>query len=271
MLRPPIDIPMGLGEHLDELRRRIMLPVITVAVVFVAAFAYQAQLKLALIWPLQRAIAIVGPVEAKLVGLPTDGTPRILQTLSLAESASTAASISLYAALAIAAPVVLWQLWNFVAVGLTRKERNLAFLFVPLGVILFYFGTIVGYLFGMPYFYAFLIDFTAGDPTALISLRQEEYVETFFMWTVAFGMIMDIPWLLIVLVRTGMCTPAQISKARKVVTVINVIAAAMITPGSDALSLIALFLPMQFLFEAGLLISRFFVPKPDVPVEIERD
>lgn len=271
MLRLPIDIPMGIGDHLDELRRRIIWPVIVVGLIFIVAFAFQAQLKEVMLWPLQRAINIVGPTEAKLVGLPTDGSMRMLYTFSLAESASTAAQISFYLALALAAPVVLWQLWHFVAIGLTRKERSLAFLFVPAGVIMFYLGTVAGYFFGMPYFYAFLIDYTAGDTTAIIQLRQSEYVETFFMWTVASGLIMDIPWLIIVLVRTGMVTPTQLSKARRMVVVINVIAAAMITPGSDALSLMALFVPMQLLFEIGLLASRFFVPKPLQPLEIERD
>lgn len=270
MLGGPIDIPMGLGDHLDELRRRLMWPVITVCLLFVVGFAFQAQLKLAMLWPLLRAIQLV-PESAKLVGLPLDGNPRILQVLSLQESASTAAQISFYGALAGAAPVVLWHIWQFVAVGLTRKERRLAFLFVPFGVIMFYLGGLLGYFFGLPYFYAFLIDYTAGDPTALIQLRQEEYVDTFFMWTVAFGLIMDIPWLIIVLVRTGMLTPQQISKARKIVIMINLIAAAMITPGSDALSLMALFIPMQILFEGGLLASRFFVPKPTAPDEFERD
>lgn len=270
MLRSPIDIPMGLGAHLDELRRRLIWPVLTVAVLFVAGFMIQDKLKLVMIWPLQKAIALV-PESAKAVGMPTDGSTRILQTLSLQESASTAASISFYLALAAAAPVVLWHLWQFVAVGLTRKERRLAFLFVPFGVMMFYLGTLLGYFFGMPYFYAFLIDFTAGDPTATIQLRQSEYVETFFLWTVAFGLIMDIPWLIIVIVRTGMLTPQQIGKARKFVILINAIAAAVITPGSDLASLMALFIPMQILFEGGLLASRFFVPKPDAPIEIERE
>lgn len=270
MLRSPIDIPMGLGAHLDELRRRLIWPVATVAVLFIAGFMVQDKLKLVMIWPLQKAIALV-PESAKAVGMPIDGSPRILQTLSLQESASTAASISFYLALAVAAPVVLWHLWQFVAVGLTRKERRLAFLFVPFGVIMFYLGTLLGYFFGMPYFYAFLIDFTAGDPTASIQLRQSEYVETFFLWTVAFGLIMDIPWLIIVVVRTGMLTPQQISRGRKAAVLVNAIAAAVITPGSDLASLLALFIPMQLLFEGGLFASRFFVPKPDVPIEIERE
>ena len=123
----------------------------------------------------------------------------------------------------------------------------------------------------MPYFYAFLIDFTAGDPTATIELRQSEYVETFFLWTVAFGCIMLIPWLIVVVVRTGMLTPAQIAKGRKFAFLINALAAAIITPGSDLASLLALFVPMQILFEGGLLISRFFVPKPELSNEIERE
>jgi Tat protein translocase TatC len=270
MLRPPVDIPMGLGSHLDELRRRLIWPVITVAVLFATGFAFQAELKLIMIWPLQRAIALV-PESAKAVGLPIDGNPRILQTLSLQESASSAAQISFYLALAVAAPVVLWQLWKFVAVGLTRREQRLAFLFVPVGVVTFYLGTLVGYRFGMPYFYAFLIDFTAGDPTATIQLRQSEYVETFFLWTVAFGCIMLIPWLIVVVVRTGMLTPQQIAKGRKIAILVNAMAAAIITPGSDLASLLALFVPMQVLFEGGLLISRYFVPKPELPNEIERE
>ncbi len=268
MLRPPIDIPMGLGDHLDELRRRVIWPVITVAVLFIAAFAFQAQLKLVMIWPLQRAIHLVGDTEAKLVGLPIDGSPRMLQVLSLSESVSASAEIALYLALAVAAPVVLWHLWHFIAVGLTAKEKRLAFIFVPLGVIFFYAGTIAGYFFGMPYFYAFLIDATAADPTVIINLRLSDYLETFFLWTVAFGLIMDIPWLIIVVVRTGMMTPQQIAKGRKFAIIINLIAAAMITPGSDLMSLLSLFVPMHLLFEGGLLVSRFFVPKsvPEVAV-----
>lgn len=271
MLPPLIDMPMGLGDHLDELRRRLMWPVITVAVIFVVAFGFHGYLKEAMVWPLLRAIEIVGPESAKLVGLPTTADYRILTAFSLSEAASTAAQISFYLALAGAAPVVLWHLWQFIAVGLTRHERRLAFLFVPFGVIMFYFGTLIGYFFGLPYFYAFLIDYSAGDPTIVIQLRQSEYIDMFFLWTVAFGLIMDIPWLIIVIVRTGFVHPDQLARSRKFILVLNLVLAAVITPGSDLASLLALFLPMHFLFEGGLLASRFFIPKPLPSVEIERE
>ncbi len=137
MLRPLIDMPMGLGEHLDELRRRLIWPVIVVTVLTMVGFAFQAELKEFMVWPLRRAIGLM-PAESARLNLPADGP--LLHTLTLQESATTAALVSIYAAIAVAAPVILWQLWNFVAVGLTRSERHLAFLFVPLGIILFYVG-----------------------------------------------------------------------------------------------------------------------------------
>jgi sec-independent protein translocase protein TatC len=271
MLPPLIDLPMGLGDHLDELRRRLMWPVITVAVIFVVAFGFQGYLKEAMVWPLLRSIQIVGPVEAKLVGLPITGDFRILTAFSLSEAASTAAQISFYLALAVAAPVVLWNLWQFIAVGLTSTERRLAFLFVPFGVIMFYLGMIIGYFFGLPYFYAFLIEYSASDPTIIIQLRQSEYIDMFFLWTVSFGLIMDIPWLIIVLVRTGLFHPDQLARSRKFIIMLNLILAAVIAPPGDVTSMLALFVPMQFLFESGLLASRFFIPKPSPVVEIERE
>lgn len=268
MLVPPmsgwlpsmVDIPMSLGGHLDELRRRLMWPVITLMVVFIGAFAVQGTLKEILVGPLRQAIALV-PAEAKAVGLPLDPKAKLLTVFDLAESATTAATISFYLALALTAPVLLFQIWKFVSVGMTTQEKRLAFLFVPAGIICFYIGTVLGYFFAMPYFYAFLIQFAALDPTITItSLRQTEYVASFFLWTIAFGIMSCIPWLMVVIVRTGFVHPDQIARARKIVFVVCVIAASILTPGSDLASLVAMTLPLYGLFEIGLLTSRFFVP-----------
>ncbi|MBA2481320.1 MAG: twin-arginine translocase subunit TatC [Planctomycetes bacterium] len=266
-----IDVPMGLGDHLHELRRRLVVPLIVVCAIFIGAFAFQNELKQVMVQPLKHAIRLVGPQTAMAVGLVRSQAEfdeilskplRCLTVLSIAESTTTAVKISLSAAIAVALPVILFQIWNFVAVGLTRKERRLAFLFVPLGVIFFYAGTLIGYFFGLPYFYAMLINFTATDQTAVYQLRQADYVEDFTTWTVSFGLIMDIPWLVMVLVRSGMVTPQQIARARRYVVAGNLILSACLTPTADLFSLVMLFIPIQLLFEAGLLASRFMVPKP---------
>ncbi len=265
-----IDIPMGLGDHLHELRRRLVVPLIAILVIFIASFAFQNQLKQVMVHPLKRAVQLVGVKTAMEVGLVKsqaefDGimlTPlRCLSVLSIAESTSTAVKVSIAAAITVALPLLLHQLWQFVAIGLTSRERRLAFLFVPLGVIFFYGGTLLGYFFGLPYLYSFLINFTAGDQTAIYQLRQSDYVDDFITWTVSLGLIMDIPWLVMVLVRSGMIHPNVISKARKYIVAANLLLAACLTPTSDLFSLAALFVPMQFLFEVGLFASRFMVPR----------
>jgi sec-independent protein translocase protein TatC len=268
-----VDMPMGLGEHLGELRRRLVIPLIAIGIVFIAAFAFQGELKQAMVWPLKRAIQIVGADTAISVGLVKDKAQfagimeqplRCLSVLSVAESTTTAVKLSITAAITVTLPILLWQIWGFVCVGLTAKERRLAFLFVPLGVIFFYIGTVAGYVVGLPYFYAWLIEFTAGDQTAVYQLRQAEYIDEFITWTVSFGLVMDIPWLVMVLVRTGMVAPKTIAKARRYIVAVNLILAACITPTSDLFSLMAMFLPMQFLFEIGLFCSRFMVPRKPV-------
>ncbi len=255
------DMPMGLGDHLHELRRHIMRPLMVLAVVFIGAFAYQAQLKHVMMWPYSQAIHIVGPETAAKIGLPADGANVKLVVLDIGESALTAARVAFTAAIMVTLPVLLWGLWRFIAVGLNQQERRLAFLFVPLGVICFYLGTVAGYFVGLPYMYAFLIKFAALDDQIVFQLRLSEYLDSFIFWTICFGLVMDIPWLVIVLVRVGLVTPTWLAINRKYVALINLILAACITPTSDAMSLLAMFVPMQLLFEIGLVVSRFMVPK----------
>lgn len=255
------DMPMSLGDHLHELRRRLFWPIAVFVAVFIGAFAFQVELKQLMLWPLRRAIDLVGPEQAHQVGFHIDSGDRMLYVLELAESTTTAVRISMIAAATVALPVVLYHLWRFVAVGLKSKERRLGFLFIPAGVLFFYIGLVGGYFFGLPYFYAFLIEFMAKDTTAIYQLRQSEYVDTFTVWTLACGLIMDIPWLVVVLVRVGLITPAKIAEHRRIIIVGNLVLAAIITPTADVASLMALFIPMQLLFEVGLLASRFAVPR----------
>jgi sec-independent protein translocase protein TatC len=255
------DRPMSLGAHLDELRRRIVPPILVLALGFILGFVYHDKIKMLVVRPLQRAIEIVGPEVAGRLRLPTDGSTRIFMVTDLGESAITAATLAMYAGFALAFPVILYQLWQFVAVGLRPAERRLAFLFVPAAVLCFYVGGLVGYYLGIPYMYAWLIQFTDSDPTVFIQLRQTDYIDSFFNWTVVFGLIMDIPWAVMVLVRTGLMRPEQLAKARRWVFMVNLVLAAMLTPGSDMLSLLSLVVPMQLLFEIGLIASRFMVPK----------
>ncbi len=249
-----IDMPMSLGDHLEELRRRLIIPLIALAVLFIASFAYNKELKVVFMQPLISAVQIIGPDRAKLIfeNLPEDlSHARLLTAFSISESAMVSMSVSFYAAFALTIPILVYQIWRFVAVGLMPKERQLAFLFVPAGIIFFYAGAVLGYFWGLPYYYAWMLEWTASDPTAKQVLGQGFYLDSFSMMTVCAGVVMDIPWLVMVLVRIGLVTPQQLGRWRKLVIMINTMVASVITP-PDGTSMLAMLVPLQLLFEGGL-------------------
>jgi sec-independent protein translocase protein TatC len=252
-----VDMPMSIGDHLHELRRRLMMPIIMLGVFFIGAFYFQAQLKVIFLKPVVWAIQMY-PKNAELVGLPTDGSTRFLHAFGFSESAMVSMSVSFYTALFLTIPVLVYQIWKFVSTGLLPKEQRLAFLFVPAGILFFYAGTLVGYFFGLPFYYAWLIEWTAHDPTSTFTLRQYEYQDSFVLMTICFGLIADIPWLVMVLVRVGFVTPATLARHRKIVIMVNVVVASLITP-PDGGSMLAMILPLQLLFELGLVLSRLML------------
>jgi len=256
-----VDMPMSLGDHLEELRRRMIVPLIALAVCFIASFAYNKELKVIYLQPLVHSIEIIGPEKAALLhlSLPKDGSEgRLLISLDISESAMVSMMVSFYAAFAVTIPVLVYQVWRFVAVGLMPKERQLAFLFVPAGIIFFYAGAVLGYFWGLPYYFAWMLEWTAADPTTIQLVRQATYLDSFTMMTVCFGLVMDIPWLVMVLVRIGIVTPQQLGRWRKFVVMVNTMIASVITP-PDGYSMMAMLIPLQLLFEGGLLASRLMM------------
>jgi len=248
------DTPMPLGDHLEELRRRCFWVIGVAGLSLIVAFFFQADLKLLMVQPLARAIELIDPDDAKALDLPTD-TSKILRTRALAESAINSVLVSLYAAIAITFPFIVYQVWGFIRPALHAKEVRAAFFFFPAAVVFFYAGVVFGYFVGLPQFFTWLMDWTARDPTASFLLTQREYLGFFFMMTIAFGIILDIPWFVMVLTRVGLVSPDTLAKNRKIVIMVCVVLAAMLTP-PDPMSQIAFFIPMVLLFELGLLGSR---------------
>ncbi len=256
-----IDMPMALGDHLEELRRRLIVPVLAFVALFIVGFAFWGDLMLVMVEPLRRAAALV-PEQAKHFNLDPE-SPRLLQAIGLSESLVLSVKISATAALAATIPIFVYQLWMFVAIGLKRNERALGFLFIPAAVVFFYGGIVLGFFYGLPYFYAWMIAFSAMNPALhALDLRLETYWDDFLAWTVCFGLIMDIPWLVMVLVRVGVVTREFLASKRKFIVLINIVCAAIITPGADVTMLLATFVPMQLLFETGLFFSRFLAQRP---------
>ena len=248
---PVEDMPMSLGDHLHELRRRLITPIIAIGVLFLVAFYFEGYLKLIVAKPMDWAYHI-NPENAQKVGLTL---PIKFILLGVLESPLISMSVSFYAAVFVAFPILVYQLWMFIGVGLVAKERRLAFLFIPAGILFFYAGSVIGYYIGLPYYYAFMIKWASTDPTAVFSLDLKEYHSNFVLMTIIFGLIADIPWFIMVIVRVGLVTVETLAKHRKIAFMVIVVIAAFVAP-PDGPSMIMMMIPLYSLFELGLLLSR---------------
>lgn len=260
MADAPSDCRMTLGQHLEELRWRLIRAVIVVFVVFLGATAFYRACEELIVWPLVQAIRLE-PEAAKTLHLSETG--RVLTVSTLFESTLVAFWVVFYLTIYLMVPYLLLELWGFIRPALKKTEASLFFLFLPAGVMCFYAGTILGYFFVLPRVYGYLLVLTALDPTVgQMNLLWSEYLDNFFWMTLCLGALMDVPWLIVVLVRLGITTPQWLAKHRKIFIAISIVLAAVITPSTDIISQLAMFVPMVAFFEIGILVSRFFCPKP---------
>jgi len=248
------DVPMSLGDHLDELRRRLIWPIIILVAGFFTAFIYEARLQQIFAQPMVWA-TLLYPEQAKAVGLPNDGTLPKFMIHGVMEGPVSSMLVSFYTAFFIAFPVLVYQLWKFIGIGLVSRERRLAFLFVPAGIMFFYAGTVFGFFIGLPYYYGFMIKWTANNPIALFNLQLTGYHHNFVFMTMVFGLIMDIPWLIMVLVRLGFVTVRQLIVHWKAAIMFNTAVAAVVAP-PDAISMIAMMIPLFALYAFGVGLAR---------------
>ncbi len=248
---------MTLGDHLGELRRILIVPIAVWGVLFVVFFHYQATLKVWYVWPLQRALMRFPQEDLAKIGWtePID-SPRLLTVMDLSESAWNSVHLVMVAATLVAVPVFLWGLWRFVSVGLRDSERRLGVVLLPMGVFFFLAGAVLGYLWGIPIFMAWFIDWTVHDPiTRNLEFRMSDYQSTFFSWTVMAGLIMLIPWFVMVLIRTGLVRAETLARYRRLVFMLVTIIAALVAP-PDPLPMLAMMGPLYALFELGMILGR---------------
>jgi sec-independent protein translocase protein TatC len=165
--------------------------------------------------------------------------------------------LTLFIALALAMPYVLYQVWSFVAPGLYHRERRFAFPLLVSSIFLFYAGIAFAYFVVFPLVFAFL---TAASPTGVTVMTDiGHYLSFVLALFLAFGIAFQVPVATILLVRTGFTTPVQLGKKRPYVIVGAFVIGMFLTP-PDIISQTLLAVPMYVLFEAGIVLSRWLVP-----------
>jgi sec-independent protein translocase protein TatC len=234
----------GLVSHLLELRSRLLRAVLALVVAFALLLPFANDLYSWLAAPLLARL----PEGAQLVAIEV-ASP-FLAPLKLA----------LFVALLLAMPVVLYQLWAFVAPGLYRREKRLALPLLVSAVALFYAGCAFAYYLVLPAMFAFL---TASAPEGVAMMTDiSRYLDFVLVMFLAAGISFEVPVAVLILALLGWVTPAQLAHARGYVIVGIFVVAAVITP-PDGISQVLLALPMVLLYEVGLVFARWLAPRQD--------
>ena len=248
----PNDSEQGLLDHLVELRSRLLRALLAVALVLLALLPFSRRL--------YHWVA-----EPMLAQLP-QGSQMI--AIDVASPFLTPFKTTLLLALLISAPLVLYQLWAFVAPALYRHEQRLAKPLLFSSVLLFYAGCAFAYFVVFPLAFGFLTRIAPDDVAVMTDIsRYLDFVTALF---IAFGLAFEVPIATIILVATGITTPEQLAQKRPYV-IVGAFAFGMLLTPPDVISQTLLALPMWALFELGLVLSRTLLKSPHGSTAEERD
>ena len=231
-------------SHLFELRDRIIKAALAIIVVFVCLVYWAPDIFHLFAQPLLQAL----PAGGKMI--VTDVTGSFFVPMK----------VTMLVAFLIALPVVMYQLWAFIAPGLYQHERKLIVPLVVSSYSLFIFGMAFAYFLVFPTVFQFMASYNA-PLGAEMSTDIDNYLSFAMTTFLAFGITFEVPVVVVVLVRMGMVPLAKLREIRPYVIVGAFVISAIVTP-PDVLSQLLLAVPMSLLYELGLLIARFYVPKP---------
>jgi sec-independent protein translocase protein TatC len=191
-----------------------------------------------------------------------------LKTLSAQEGFMIYFKAVLGASIVVASPLLFWELYSFIAVGLYAHERRFVNLTLPFCLVLFLTGVAVCYFLVFPAMLRFFL-YTNEQMDLEPDFRLNEWVGFAVILMVIFGAVFQMPVLMLTLERVGIISYEMLAPKRKLAVFINCIVAAAISPGGDPNTMIFLALPMCLLFELGLFLMRYFrkrnpfeVPEP---------
>lgn len=233
---------MTFVEHLVELRDRLLRVVLAVLCFLVVLFPFANDIYILLAEPLLRRLP--------------EGTSMI--ATEVASPFLTPFKLTIVLSIFLAMPVVLYQVWSFVAPGLYKHERRLVFPLLVTSSLLFYLGMAFAYFVVFPLMFAF---FQAVAPEGVAIMPDiSSYLNFVLKIFFAFGLAFEVPIATILLVWTGFTTPDQLVSKRPYIIVGAFVFGMMLTP-PDIISQTLLALPMWVLFELGVIFSRIYVRK----------
>ncbi len=245
---------LSLGEHLQELRTRLIICLLTVGGVFIFGLFFYRQLYDLARWPILWAARGLGQSPDALVKF---------QALGPLDAFLWIVRIDLFLALILTLPVLIYHLWAFVAPGLTGREKRAVLYIFSAGSGLFLTGVAVAFRVAAPIGLAFLLTFTAELPGFENRWTGPEYMSFLVLCCTGFGLCFETPLVILALVRCGLLTPEQLLARWRHVVLAAFVIGAIFTP-PDPLTQIVLASLLIALFFAGYFLAKWTQPPAKV-------
>jgi sec-independent protein translocase protein TatC len=231
-------------EHLEELRRRLLWSIAAVAVCFIITYNFSKRIFDILMQPIIKS-------------LPKGST---LIFTRPAEGFTTYLKVAFFAALVLALPFILYQAWRFVSPALYKHEKQVAIPFIFFGTIFFLIGASFCYFIAAPPAFKFLLSEYSSEYVRAFPTIGEAL--SFFMALIlGFGIVFEFPIIIFVLAKLGIVNADMLKRKRKIAILINAIAAAVITPTTDAFSMMLMLVPLLVFYELGIIVAWVFGKK----------
>ena len=237
---------LSLFQHLDELRKRLFWSILAVSIGVVVSAIFNGFVFDALLWPLRQVNS-----------LPE--TAYQITTFSPAEPFMVSLKVWVAGGLILASPILIWQMWAFVAPAFTPTEKRYFYPVVIASTLLFLGGVALAYFLVLPRGLGFLLNFSTGYFN--VQNRASDYFTFMALFILAFGVVFELPVVLVLLARVGVVDDKFLRKHRRYAILVLAVASAFITPSQDAFSMLAMFVPLYVLYEVSIVLARFVQPK----------
>ena len=229
--------PTTLISHLVELRNRLIIILIATALVFIVLIPFSNEIYTFVAQPLMQLL----PGDSSMIA--TEVATPFLAPFKL----------TFFVAFVLALPVILYQIWAFLAPGLYDNEKRLIMPLIIFSVLLFYAGIAFCYFVVFPLIFDFFVSMAPEGVTVMTDISS--YLNFILKLFIAFGIVFEIPIAIILLIRSGSITPESLESKRPYIIVSCFVIGMLLTP-PDIISQILLAIPMWLLYELGLLIGK---------------
>jgi sec-independent protein translocase protein TatC len=246
---------MPFTQHLDELRKRLIICIVAVMVGFLVSYGFKE--------------AIFGwLMKPMIAALPEGPTQKLIYTGPV-EALLTYLKVSFIGGIGLATPIILYQFWRFVAPGLYTHERRYLYPVLISSTLFFVGGALFGYYVVFPYGFKFFTSFANEYITPMISTK--EFLSFATKMLLAFGVMFELPLVTFVFAKIGIINKRFLRNQRKYAVVIVFIIAAFLTPTPDAFNQFMMAAPLLVLYEMSVWIAYFFGRKETAEASIDEE